>query len=277
MIEKNKYKNAIEIQNFITSIISKTKKNDISKINQLSNLIENNNFDITIKFILDNNINLTNLTGISYSFMKILYSETNIDISKLEEYILLKKIFSKKENTDFYLEYLKKEYKSPNRKKGDLFKKIILNYKYRFNDFPIFTNISQISPNIENYIYIPEIDSHIFEILSSIGFELKNINTNKGRDILIKKSNNYYIGEAKEIHESGGSQNNQLKDLESALKIKDTIDGKLNLQGFGILYGASIFYKNKYQEAINKNILAFSIDEFIFDFQNTLNVLEYNI
>jgi len=136
---------AIEIQNFITKIIKKTKKNNNNDLEEFEKLIKIGNFDNIIKFMLEKNINLINLTGISYSFMKILYSKTEIDISNLEEYNLLKKLFLKKENTEFYLKYLKKEYKSPNRKKGDLFKKIILNYIKEFNDFEIITNISNLA------------------------------------------------------------------------------------------------------------------------------------
>lgn len=267
---------AIEIQNFITKIIKKTKKNNKMDIDKLEELINIGNFDNIIKFMLDKNINLMNLTGISYSFMKILYSETKIEISNLEEYKLFQKLFSKKENTELYLQYLKKEYKSPNRKKGDLFKKIILNYTQEFNNFEIITNICDLNNKIENYIYLPEIDNNIYSVLKSVGFEFTNIDITKGRDILIKNNNNYYIGEAKEIHENGGSQNNQLKDLENATKIKLNIDNNINLKGFGILYGASMFYDNKYSTSINNNNKAFFIDEFIFEFNNSLKILEEN-
>jgi len=272
MINKEK---AIEIQNFITKIIKKTKKNNKNDIEKFEELIKIGNVDNIIKFMLDKNINLMNLTGISYSFMKILYSKTKIEISNLEEYKLFQKLFLKKENTKFYLQYLKNEYKSPNRKKGNLFKKIILNYNKEFNNFKIITNISDLDNKIENYIYLPEIDSNIFTILTSIGFEFTNIDITKGRDILIKKSNNYYIGEAKEIHENGGSQNNQLKDLENITKIKLNIDNNnIKLKGFGILYGASIFYNNKYSKSIHNNNLSFFIDEFIFNFNHTLKILK---
>jgi len=268
---------AIEIQNFITKIIKKTKKNNNNDLEEFEKLIKIGNFDNIIKFMLEKNINLINLTGISYSFMKILYSKTEIDISNLEEYNLLKKLFLKKENTEFYLKYLKKEYKSPNRKKGDLFKKIILNYIKEFNDFEIITNISNLDDKIENYIYLPEIDNNIFTILTSVGFEFTNIDITKGRDILIKKRNNYYIGEAKEIHENGGSQNNQLKDLENIIKIRLNIKkNNIKLKGFSILYGASIFYDNKYSKSIKNNNLSFFIDKFIFNFKNVLQILEEN-
>lgn len=270
-------KNSIEIQNLITKLITKSKKNNKTTIEKFEKIIIEGDFDKIIKFMLDNNINLTNLTGVSYSFMKILYSETEIKISELEEYKLLKKMFSKSENIDMYIKYLKMEYKSPNRKKGDLFKKIILHYNKHFNDFKIITAISDVNNNIKNYIYLPEVDNNIFKVLSSEGFELKDINIIKGRDILIKKEDNFYIGEAKEIHEKGGSQNNQLKDLESALKIKGNIDNKIRLQGFGILYGASIFYNNKYSDAMNKKSLIFSLDEFIFNFDNVLNIFKDNV
>ena len=90
-----------------------------------------------------------------------------------------------------------------------------------------------------------------------------SINTEKGLDLVFKKNGKTYIGEAKFITDSGGTQTNQLNiALDIAKKDSDNIGSIAIIDGFPWVDNSYLSIITK--EAVNKNVLtALLLPEYI--------------
>lgn len=258
----------IKLNNIIFNMQNKNKKMySSSLIKKLEELLKEKSIDKIVYFLLDNNINLGNICPINYRNLLILNKFNKKEcIEKLEEYKNLKLFIENKLNEKDlnFIDFLKNIYQNNSRKKGSLFKNVFLK-EYNGN-LKIITYINDLNfISDEDFIFIPAIDSDINELLRRLNIELKH---NKGRDIFIKYKGKYFIGEAKEINEVGGSQKNQFNDMLNCISETNEI-----LIGIGIIYGLCLSYSNCYLDEINnnRNILTFS--EVLYNLEK--NLLKY--
>jgi len=275
--DKEKYKDGLFITNYLTKIINNKKKRQYTK-KQIDGLIlkfKEKDIDNIIKYLFDNKISLKESVAVNYRQIQLIYEKTkDIDtINKFEQYNLLSKELSKiLKNIDFTINYLKNIYKNQSRAKGNLFKELFVslieskeigclidNVNIEFD-----INIIKTYNNNEDFIYIPENDENTKRILNHFNIKFEN---EKGRDCLIRLNGFYYLIEAKEIGEEGGSQNNQFKDMLSCIS-ETNKDNKLI--GIGVLYGACLFYNNKYQKEVDLNDNIIPLSEFIYNLKNSL-------
>lgn len=273
-LEKN-----IKLINFIDEVVHKnpSKKYNKFQIEEFIKLVKSKNIEDLIKFIFEEDINLKEAIPTNYRKSQIVYNKSkdmNL-IKKFKEYQMLKsdlKILLDK-NSDFLCGMVENNYKNASRKKGGLFKKIITEIlkSKEFEDENILSNL-EIYFNLEDvernnlkksFLYIPKQDFHIYKYLKKVGISIKN--EEKGRDILIFHENRFYIGEVKEINESGGSQNHQINDLISCSNINEN-----NIKGFGVMYGAFVFYDNKYLRELKGNENIFLITDFLFNIEKII-------
>lgn len=262
----NKIQQEIELINMVSDITNEknNKSFSSSQLKNLNKILIKEDIDELIFYILKNDINLSPIIPFNYRNLKLYSTNNELNIKKLNDYKFFKasleKIITDK---DFLYKFCENSYKNQSRKKGNEFKKIIqYSLMKDVNSFylPLCFDISE-TKNIDEYIFIPSLDSQIKEIL--------NIKINKGRDILIKYKEKYFIGEVKSIGENGGSQNNQFQDMLNCLNEFNTT----NVFGFGLIYGPCLFTKNVFKDKIKTNDRIFLLSDFIFNFDKTLQQL----
>lgn len=286
------YEENILVSNIITSILKKTKKRqyDKQKIADFESMLDTSTPTQIIEHMFQNNLNLKEVIGTNYRQIQVIYKKNKNDITLIQkdrEFELLHKEVEKiqKQRKSEVISYLKMIYQNSSRKKGELFKKIFkelreqtlmtpsekieISNKSLFDGIAIYENIQDLknAPLNIDFIYIPEEDQKTKEALDYFSVKHKNA---KGRDILIRYRGYYFLGEAKEVHESGGAQDKQFIDMEDCVKETNL---KENLIGFGIIYGGCLRYENKYQEQIDKMTNAVIPSQIAFHLKDTLDYL----
>jgi len=260
-----KIKNELEMTNLIFDISNKKEpqlKYSKSTRNDFKRFIDANEFESLANLIINNKINLDDVLGIHTSTLKM-YSSNGIEYRGLNEYKeLLKKIQST--NKDLLVGIINSTYKSKTRQQGTLFRDIVFQLKENLEKkFTFVEDLDNIDLN-SNFIFLPKKDIEIRLLLLKYP-SLKKFDFGKDRDILIKHNNDFFIGEAKQIHESGGAQNHQLIDMENCSKINFSSPDGFGVYGFGIIYGASLSYDNKYKNALLNNDKIVSLMDFLND------------
>ena len=163
----------------------------------------------------------------------------NIEVVKIIGNILLGMNFDE-------LETLIKSPKSGSRQFGNSFKSW-LKTKYQ-NDFLNINNFENYNDNGLKFLEGSD------TILGGYITEKFKINTEKGLDLVFKKNNKVYFGEAKFITDSGGTQTNQLNvALDIAKKDNESVGTIAIIDGIPWVNNA--YLKKIKKEAVNKNVL----------------------
>jgi len=278
--DNNKLNDYIITTNLLTDILENGKKKQYSSkiIDDFEIKLNQENIEDIIKFMFENKINLKDMIPTNYRQIQIIYlhNNNNIEVIKqFSEYDNLSKyiksiIFKKKKEI---IETLRILYKNSSRQKGNLLKKYfieLLNQKdndeiknkkilNNIDFYGISNEILDLKDTNKDFIYIPSNDDELVNVLFEYNIHLKK---EKGRDFFARYKGYYFIGEAKEIHEEGGSQTNNFNDLLSCLE--DTNKNN-KIIGFGILYGACNLYNNKYQKNSENNDFVVSLSELSFN------------
>ena len=163
----------------------------------------------------------------------------NLEVVKIIGNILLEMSFDD-------LNALIKAPKSGSRQFGNSFKSWLKN-KYK-NDFLSVNDFKDYGGKELNFLYGS--DTTLKQYIS------KNfsINTEKGLDLVFKKNGKTYVGEAKFITDSGGTQTNQLNiALDIAKKDSENIGSIAIIDGIPWINNSYLSIIKK--EAVNKNVL----------------------
>jgi len=239
-------------------------KNSRTTVSNLEEHLLNEDYDGAMDLILKKNINLGDISGINYSFIK--HVSKHRDVSNFNEYKELRRWLMQSDH-EFVVKYVSEARKNPSRQKGPHFKRVIAEYADIINKQNgtdcVFSMEDALE--LEEFVYIPTDDSHISLLLAKFGLKTK---LNKGRDILIRSGDKFFIGEAKDINEAGGAQDKQLVDMLGCADESDS-NGKYTLSGFGVLYGACLFYNNKFSDAFKDNNIL-SLSALVYNFKNLL-------
>ena len=143
------------------------------------------------------------------------------------------------------LKTLIKSPKSGSRQFGNSFKSWLKN-RYK-NDFLTLTSFKNYKGNDLNFLDGSDI------ILKKYISENFNINTEKGLDLVFRKRDKTFFGEAKFITDSGGTQTNQLNiALDIAKKDSDKIGSVAIIDGVPWINSS---YLKKIREVPNKSVL----------------------
>ncbi len=172
----------------------------------------------------------------------------NLEVVKIIGNILLEMSFDD-------LNALIKAPKSGSRQFGNSFKSWLKN-KYE-NDFLSFNDFEDYKGKELRFL---DGSDATLKLYISKNF---SINTEKGLDLVFKKNGKTYIGEAKFITDSGGTQTNQLNiALDIAKKDSDNIGSIAIIDGFPWVDNSYLSIITK--EAVNKNVLtALLLPEYI--------------
>ncbi len=163
----------------------------------------------------------------------------NLDVVKIIGNILLGMKFED-------LKTLIKSPKSGSRQYGNSFKSW-LKTKYQ-NDFLNINNFENYNSNSLKFLEGSD------TILKKYIKEKFNIDTEKGLDLVFKKNNKVYFGEAKFITDSGGTQTNQLNvALDIAKKDNESVGTIAIIDG--IPWVNNSYLEKIKDEAVNKNVL----------------------
>ena len=163
----------------------------------------------------------------------------NLDVVKIIGNILLGMKFED-------LKTLIKSPKSGSRQYGNSFKSW-LKTKYQ-NDFLNINNFENYNSNSLKFLEGSD------TILKKYIKEKFNIDTEKGLDLVFKKNNKVYFGEAKFITDSGGTQTNQLNvALDIAKKDNESVGTIAIIDG--IPWVNNSYLEKIKNEAVNKNVL----------------------
>lgn len=261
-ILNNEEQRFIEINNTIHSFIKKSeKKTPQEKVSKIETLLNEGDFKQAAIEIFKSKINLDNISGIDTGYIKEVAVKSDLPVEsfdKFHEFV----VWMENYGVGSLIDYIQHQRKNPAKQKANLFSKIIEHYAQEINEKHdttcVFTREEAIE--LRDFVFSPKVDSETIALLQHYGLQTKH---EKGRDIVIKKGNHFFIGEAKDLNTTGGAQNKQLGDMQNCVEEFDT-NGEYILHGLGILYGAVLSYQNKYLIKCDKtNII--SIMDFIDD------------
>lgn len=288
LYEKNpaKRREGVVLANLITRRLNRGKKRQYpkAKVEGFRRLLDEpgiaDDAERVVAYIFDNGISLKEVVSVNYRQVQAIYEENGRSLDHIrgfEEFEILCGELSAliRGKRDFMLGYLGSIYQNSSRRKGGLFRSIVSEDIFERADrqdadfvsrelcggMPLYVSLHDaLRDDASDFVYIPESDVNALLLLE--GFGVQYPGGAKGRDVVVRYKGVYFVGEAKEIHEAGGHQNNQFRDMESCVADTDIGGGVV---GFGILYGASLMYGNPYQRGLDSNPSIVPLSEFVFN------------
>lgn len=232
-----------EFSNFITSLKGKKYTNENLYYKKLLEYILLNSIDFSSFGIPAKSLTINDLTG----KMKENYISTMLD-TDADIIHNLKDIF---ENSDFYIQFLKKAKINKTRQKGpshfvnkvsQLFPKYLEDYEtieINKDNFLAWANTVSTDKQSKR-IFVSNNDKLLTTFLSLIDKEINDLN--KGIDLILVRNGDVNFAEVKEFSTNGGSQNHQYRDMISVASEE---------KGFAICYGGALFQRGAISNKLN--------------------------